>query len=62
MRDKDKALTKVLSLKKCPVCGKNFIPAPEHAYKTEGSYGVLVCTYSCMRNAEKAKKGARRRE
>ncbi len=36
--------------KTCPVCGKNFIPAPEHAYKIRVGKGrsSLVCTYSCM--------------
>lgn len=31
----------------CPICKKNFIPAPYHIYKT-ASGGYLVCTYSCM--------------
>lgn len=40
----------------CPVCNKYFIPAPLHAYKIGGPKGKLVCTYSCMRKAEKMKK------
>lgn len=39
---------------KCPVCGKKFKPAPEHALKigAEGSR-KLVCSYNCMRAWEK---------
>ena len=33
---------------KCPVCGKKFIPAPMHAYKTSAKSNKLLCTYSCM--------------
>lgn len=41
----------------CPICGKNFIPAPEHYWQI-GNYGletrgVYVCSYSCMRKWEK---------
>lgn len=32
---------------KCPVCGKKFIPAPFHAYKTSPCGKTLLCTYSC---------------
>lgn len=46
---------------KCPVCGKMFIPAPEHSYKIgEGIKGELVCTYSCMRKWEKNPKKPKR--
>ncbi len=42
---------------KCPVCGKEFIPAPLHVYKTRlspaGGPVVLVCSWSCVRNGEK---------
>ena len=44
--------------KECPVCGKKFIPAPEHYWKI-GSHGGMdtrdttVCSYSCMRKWEK---------
>lgn len=31
----------------CPVCGKKFLPAPQHIYKTSPA-GRLVCTYHCM--------------
>jgi hypothetical protein len=31
----------------CPICGKTFIPAPEHVYKTPTRDGHLVCSFSC---------------
>ena len=44
----------------CPICGKKFIPAPEHYWKIgKGKYDVSetriinVCSYSCMRKWEK---------
>ena len=41
-------------VKTCPVCGKKFIPAIRHIYKSKGR---LVCTYSCMlKNEEKEEK------
>lgn len=33
---------------KCPVCGKRFVAAPYHAYKTSPKSNKLLCTYSCM--------------
>lgn len=41
--------------KTCPICGKNFIPAPFHSYSCIGLCGnhVLVCTYGCMLKAER---------
>jgi hypothetical protein len=57
----------------CPICGKKFIPAPEHYWKI-GNYGMesrdeRVCSYSCMRKWEKeqeaeikAKKNKRARD
>ena len=54
---------------KCPVCGKKFIPAPEHYWKIgTGPNGIdtrtkNVCSYSCMRVWEKeqiAKMNARK--
>lgn len=51
----------------CPICGKNFIPAPYHYWKigyfasdetyneaSPGGCERLVCTYSCMRKWEKS--------
>lgn len=50
-------------LPKCPVCGKEFAPAIEHAWKikTKNSKGQWtqnkkkVCSYHCMRKWEKEK-------
>ena len=36
----------------CPICGRNFIPAPYHVYRVNN---VLVCTYTCMRKGEREK-------
>lgn len=35
---------------KCPVCGKDFIKAPLHRYKTPNG-GASVCSWHCMRQA-----------
>jgi uncharacterized OB-fold protein len=35
---------------KCSVCGKGFIPAPEHVFKYKFK---KVCSWSCVRRAEK---------
>ena len=32
----------------CPVCGKKFLPAPQHAYRVRPSSGAPVCSYTCM--------------
>ncbi len=36
---------------KCPICGKMFVPAPQHYWKIQTGYYEYkkVCTYSCMR-------------
>lgn len=41
-------------MSKCPICGKEFIPAPQHIYKmkTNGGYTKLLCSYHCMRAYE----------
>ena len=36
---------------KCPICNKIFIPAELHSYKD--TRGNLVCTYSCVLEAER---------
>lgn len=39
---------------KCPVCGKNFIPAPYHAYKThfyKVGY-ITCCSWHCLSKAK----------
>ena len=56
-------------MSECPICGKRYLPAPEHYYKIgSGEYDMdtrnrPVCSYSCMRKWEKeqeAKRKARR--
>lgn len=38
---------------KCPVCGKNFVPAGQHMYKIKTKRGRrMVCSYHCMRKAK----------
>lgn len=42
----------------CPICGKNFCPAPYHKYKVAVAKNgmrnkVLVCTYTCFAKAER---------
>ena len=39
--------------KTCPVCGKAFAPAPEHAYYIKNNRSILVCSYTCMRKWDK---------
>ena len=39
---------------KCGVCGKTFIPAPEHIYKSAVD-GSCVCSWHCMLESEKMK-------
>lgn len=47
----------------CPVCGKKFNPAPEHAYYIKKSRKNFVCSYSCMRKWEKGEvKGLKAQE
>ena len=45
-------------LKVCPVCGKEFVPAPWHVYKDKrkGGNRKFVCSYGCMRKSEREKK------
>lgn len=41
-------------IKKCPICKKDFHPAPEHAWKIgPESSNNIVCSYTCMRKYEK---------
>lgn len=37
----------------CPVCKKNFIPAPYHIYRRKNKGKALVCSYHCMLNIGK---------
>lgn len=40
-------------LKKCNICGKEFLPAPLHMYKNKNRHGImkLQCSYTCYRKA-----------
>lgn len=42
-------------MRKCPVCGKKFLPAGQHGYKIGNAETTekLVCTYTCMRKWER---------
>lgn len=42
----------------CPVCGKEFSPAPEHSYHLDNKE-KLVCSYNCERQWEKNQKPQR---
>lgn len=44
--------------KECPICGKTFIPAPFHVYKT--GQGEPICSYHCLL-AYQRKANAKRR-
>jgi hypothetical protein len=54
------------AMQKCPVCGKEFLPAGLHSYKigTAASQQKLVCTYTCQckweREQEEKKKKRRK--
>lgn len=39
----------------CPVCKRNFVPAPDHQWtiKTKTNPRKKVCSYTCMRVWEK---------
>lgn len=49
----------------CPVCGKKFVPAPEHVYRSDftkkeakklgrdDAFTSLVCSWHCVREHEK---------
>lgn len=34
----------------CPICGKNFIPAPQNYYKVDG---IRVCSWHCQLRGER---------
>ena len=42
----------------CPICKKEYIPAPEHSYKipTKKTFRK-VCSYHCMRDYERRNGG-----
>ena len=37
---------------KCPICGKMYIPAPEHVYRNYNGK-KLVCSYKCSCQSRK---------
>ena len=39
---------------KCPLCGKNFIPAPQHIYRYEGE---VFCSWTCYNHRSDRKPG-----
>lgn len=51
----------------CPVCGKLFVPAPQHMYYTTNKFSkkIYQCSYSCYKKAggeTKKPKGPRRKD
>lgn len=51
-------------MKKCPVCGKEFLPAGLHSYKigTNSCHLKLVCTYTCQRKWEQEQEEKRKKK
>ena len=47
--------------RKCPVCGKNFIPAGLHMYRDARS-NDLVCSWTCMLKSEHIKEAMAAKE
>lgn len=43
----------MFELRKCSICGKEFIPAAMHMYKTKkkGETTKIQCSYTCYRKA-----------
>ena len=37
---------------KCPICGKMYIPAPEHVYRNYNGQ-KMVCSYACSCQSRK---------
>ena len=37
---------------KCPICGKTYIPAPDHVYRSYNGK-KLVCSYKCSCQSRK---------
>lgn len=37
----------------CPVCGKSFVPAAYHVYRTKTGRTRFVCSYHCMLASER---------
>lgn len=45
---------------KCPICGKMFVPAPEHVYRNYNGK-KLVCSYACSCQSRKEHPDYRKR-
>lgn len=50
----------------CPICDKQFVPAPLHVYKVRYKVTcgepVLVCSWRCLREGEKMMERDRKRK
>lgn len=42
-------------IKKCRVCGKNFVPAPQHVYRDRRAPYLMVCSWSCVCQSQRLK-------
>lgn len=48
---------------KCPVCGKEFIPATENIYKASIKGRTKhLCSWTCYRKIQRAKEAKKKRE
>ncbi|MBQ8649154.1 MAG: hypothetical protein IJ470_03700 [Clostridia bacterium] len=54
--------SEIIKTVKCPICGKEFIPAPYHAYKIYQKGYKLVCTYGCMRKWERQEENKNKKQ
>ncbi len=52
---------KYIIQKKCPVCGKVFIPAPFHANRDKISL-KMVCSWSCVCKSERLKQAGNKKQ
>jgi hypothetical protein len=44
----------LLTLHRCPICGRQFLPAPLHRYREHQSKtAVYVCSYTCSLKGQK---------
>lgn len=47
------------NFKKCPICGREYIPAANHIYKI--AQHETVCSWHCVRDWEKEQEARKRR-
>jgi len=60
MKSKNEAEWKLLAT--CPVCGRKYIPAPQHIYRAGSKeHGFRVCSWGCVRKWEKARELSKKR-